>query len=497
MLTKLIPPQTPVTPRAPQPLMKRGTGVPGLDDVLEGGLPDGRTTLVTGGPGCGKSVFGLQFIYSGALLGEPGIYFSFEERPDNVRANAMTFGWDLAALEDQGLVAVIDGRLDAADILAGSLKSAGVLSHLEKLATELDVKRIVIDGADVLSRLFDNVLLECSDLYYLHNRLMTRGITTVLTAKLTSDQYCTSRYDFFDFMADCVLALDQRILDKVSIRHLRVIKYRGSSFGRLEYPCVIDESGLNLFPVTALSLSEREPGPIVSTGHRDLDALLCGGYRRGASLLISGSTGAGKTTVAATLAKAEARRGERVLFESFEESGAELTCAMRSAGIDLAALVDAGSLIIESALPEAMTIEHHLLRLSKSIEVHRPALLVMDSISVLERLGPEQLAISFVVRLLVLCKQRGVTCIFTHERPSMSESIASFHYNLAAMMDIIMLLRYIPEDGEIRREFHVAKAHGADHSHRIHQFRITARGIEFPTIADERGGAGANSSDRT
>lgn len=486
MLTEAVTPPASINPHAPQPLTKCGTGVPGLDDVLNGGLPEGRTTLVTGGPGCGKSVFGLQFIYAGAVSGEPGIYFSFEERPDNIRANAMTFGWDLAALEARGLLAVVDGRLDAADILSGSLKSAGVLSHLEKLAAELDVKRIVIDGADVLSRLFDNVLLECSELYNLHERLMARGITTVLTAKLTSDQYSTSRYDFLDFMADCVIALDQRVRDQVSIRHLRVVKYRGSGFGRHEYPCVIDESGLNLFPVTALELSARTPGKIVPTGHSELDVLLRGGYRRGSSLLISGFTGAGKTTVAATLAEAAARRGERALFASFEESPAELTTAMRSAGIDLAGPLENGLLMIESALPEAMTIEHHLLRLSKSIQAYQPALVVIDSISVLERLGPNQLAIGFVVRLLALCKQRGVTCILTHERPGMGESIASFRYNLAAMMDVIMLLRYVPENGEIRREFHIAKAHGADHSHRIHPFRISSRGIEFPTVIDGR-----------
>lgn len=495
-MTEAMTAPAPISPCAPQPLTKCRTGVPGLDDVLNGGLPEGRTTLVTGGPGCGKSVFGLQFIYSGAISGEPGIYFSFEERPDNIRANAMTFGWNLSALEERGLAAVVDGRLDAAEILSGSLKSAGVLGRLEKLATELDVKRVVIDGADVLSRLFDNVLSECSELYYLHERLMARGITTILTAKLTSDQYSTARYEFLDFMADCVITLDQRVRDQVSVRHLRVVKYRGSGFGRHEYPCVIDERGLNLFPITALNLRERTPGALVSTGHSDLDTLLRGGYRRGSSLLISGFTGAGKTTVAATLAEAAARRGERVLYVSFEESPAELTTAMLSAGIDLGTLVEAGCLRIESAYPEAMTIEHHLLRLSKRLQAFQPALLVIDSISVLERLGPNQLAIGFVVRLLALCKHRGVTCILTHERPGMGESIASFRYNLAAMMDIIMLLRYIPEDGEIRREFHIAKAHGSDHSHRVHQFSISARGIEFPTIIDERDVDEVNRSNR-
>lgn len=495
-MTEAMTAPAPIHPCAPQPLTKCRTGVPGLDDVLNGGLPEGRTTLVTGGPGCGKSVFGMQFIYSGAVSGDPGIYFSLEEWPDNIRANAMTFGWNFAALEEQGLTAVADGRLDAADILSVSQKSAGVFSRLENIVTELGAKRVVIDGADVLSRLFDNVLSECGELYDLHERLAARGITIVLIAKLTSDQYSTARFDFLDFMADCVIDLDQRVRDQVSERHIRVVKYRGSGFDRHEFPCVIDELGLNLFPVSALNLSDRTSGSVVSTGHSDLDALLSGGYRQGSSLVVSGSSGSGKTTVAATLAEGAARRGERVLFASFEDSPAELITAMRSAGIDFATPVETGCLIIDSAYPEAMTIEHHLLRLSKSIQAFQPALLVIDSITVLERLGPNQLAISFVVRLLALCKQRSLTCVLTHERPVLGESITNFRYNLAAMMDIIMLLRYIPERSQIRRELHISKAHGTDHSHRIHQFRISAHGIEFTTDIDERDVGEENRSSR-
>ncbi|MCP5085913.1 MAG: AAA family ATPase, partial [Rhodobacteraceae bacterium] len=297
--------QSQETETAVIPIAKVQTNIAGLDDILDGGLAEGRTTLVAGGPGCGKSILGLEFLYRGALAGEPGIFVTFEERADAVRKNALTLGFQLAPLEQANTFFVMEVRLDPDALVAGDFNLKGLLAMLEAKAANMGTKRMVIDAVDVLLRIFDDPLRERNELYVLHDWLNTHEMTTVLTVKSTKNKtLLPTYYEFLDFMADCVIRLDQRVTEQITTRRLRVIKYRGSNFNRNEFPYVISARGLNIISITAGTLQHKAPSAKISSGQPRLDAMLGGGYQRGTCILISGTAGTGKTTIACTFARA-------------------------------------------------------------------------------------------------------------------------------------------------------------------------------------------------
>ena len=257
-----------------RPIPKVPTRISGLDEVLEGGLPRGRTTLASGGPGSGKTVLGLEFLCRGALAGEPGVFVTFEERAEAVRTNALSMGWDLAALEKAGKIALIEARLPGEEVLAGDFDVQGVLAIIEGHAKRIRAKRVVMDALDVLLRVYNDPKRERNELYRLHDWLIDRKLTSVLTVKAQLDGSMAHRYEFLDFMADCVISLDHRVVGQVATRRLRVIKYRGSGFGTNEYPYVIGDHGIVLFPLTQAELTHQPLGPKISSGLGGLDAML-------------------------------------------------------------------------------------------------------------------------------------------------------------------------------------------------------------------------------
>ncbi len=303
-----------------QPIPKVPTNIAGLDEILEGGLPQGRTTVVSGGPGSGKTVLGLEFLCRGAMAGEPGVFITFEERADAIRLNAQAMGWDLASLEKAGKMAIIEARLPGEEIVAGDFDIQGMLAIAGGHIKRIGAQRIVMDALDVLLRIYDDSKREHNELSRLHDWLTDQGLTSVLSVKTHRDNSRESQYEFLDFMADCVIQLDHRVVGQVATRRLRVIKYRGSGFGTNEYPYVFGEHGIVLFPLTTTELTHQPLGPKVSTGLDGLDLMLDGGFRRASCILISGNSGTGKTTLASTLARAACLRGERVLYLNFEES---------------------------------------------------------------------------------------------------------------------------------------------------------------------------------
>ena len=468
-------------PPAVRMLEKVRTGVPGLDDVLWGGLPAGRTTLVTGGSGCGKSILGLQFLYTGCRADAPGILVSFEERAETIRENALTFGWDLAAEEKEGRLAIIEARPSPESVLTGRFTLHDMLGRLSQLVESIGAKRVVLDGADALLRLFDDMIRERTELYSLHEWLVDHSLTTLLTAKLTAEQFGTARHEFLDFMAECAIHLRQHVENKVSGRLLRVIKCRGSGFGRYEYPCIVADSGLCLAPISKVALRHRPLGPRVSTGLDPLDSILAGGYRRGASIFVVGNSGTGKTTLAATLARAATDRGERVLYISFEQSEAELVDAMISPGIDFRSAIREGKFRHLGAMPEAMGAEEHLHRITTAIDDWFPHHVIADPISALNRLGSPRIAFAFVVRLVDICKQRGITCLLTTQRDGRLEAMTEDHLSLSSLMDIKILLRYVECGCRVYRALLVVKALGSGHSNRLHGFSITDDGLQIET----------------
>jgi circadian clock protein KaiC len=458
-------------------LPKVATRIDGLDEVLHGGIPLGGTTLVWGGPGCGKSVLGLEFLYRAALAGEPGILVVFEERAEAVRRHALTLGWDLAPLEHAGKLFLLEGAVDPAAILAGDFDLQGLISIIGARAESLGANRIVIDAVDALTRLYRDPWREQSEIYTLQRFLSGHGMTTVLTMKVLN-QNPLPGYEFLDFMADCVIKLDQRSNNQINTRRLQVIKYRGSSFGRNEYPYIIAEDGIHLLAISSMILTRQAREDVISSGSAQLDCLLGGGYKRGSSLLIPGLPGTGKTTVASTFAQAGHGRDEKTLFLAFEESEEAVVANMLSPGIDLRPALQTGNLRFLTVMPEAMGAEEHLFLALREIAAFQPRLVIVDALSSVLRMGTEQAAFDYAIRLLLACKERGITCLFTNQLFSAEEETAFAGNGISSLIDTVILLRFAERSGMLHRTLILRKVRGAAHSVQCHEFCITERGFE-------------------
>ncbi len=460
-------------------LPKVATGVAGLDDILEGGLPKGRTTLVSGGPGTGKTVLALEFVYRGAVAGEPGIIVAFEEEADAVRQNAASLGWDLARLEQAGQIFLMEARLDADVVLSGHFNLKGLLAIIGGQAASMGARRIVIDALDVLLEVFDDPVRQRSEVYALHRWLADNGFTSILTMKTSPSGELLPRYGFLDFLVDCSVYLDQRISEQVSTRRLRVIKYRGSGFGRNEYPYAVTQDGMKLVPTSTVGLWHEPLGPKMSTGHPRLDALMEGGYRRASCVLISGRTGTGKTTLACTFVRAAHQRGENVCYIGFEESEAAMVTSMLSPGIDLRSALQAGTLHVMTAMPEAMGAEEHLIRALRALDVFQPQHVVVDAISSCKRMGSEQAAFDYLVRLVNACKERGITSFLINQSAGSQAEHEISGIGISSLVDVVIFLRYVQEKDVIKRVLLILKSRGSRHSNRYHEFLITDQGIDI------------------
>ena len=466
-----------------QPIPKVPTKIAGLDEILEGGLPQGRTTVVSGGPGSGKTVLGLEFLCRGAMAGEPGVFVTFEERAEAIRLNALSMGWDLAALEKAGKMAIIEARLPGEEIVSGDFDIQGMLAIAGGHIKRIGARRIVMDALDVLLRIYDDSKREHNELSRLHNWLTDQGLTSVLSVKTLRDENQGSQYEFLDFMADCVIRLDHRVVGQVATRRLRVIKYRGSGFGTNEYPYVFGEHGIVLFPLTTAELTHQPLGEKVSTGLKGLDLMLNGGFRRASCILISGNSGTGKTTLASTFAQAACLRGERVLYLNFEESKEAMISGMLSPGIDLRPSIRDEKLLIQTAMPESTGSDNHLNRVMETIESFKPNHLILDAVSACVRMGSKQAAFDFMMRLVSVVKEQGITSILTNQNSSNSrigndEELSGIGFS--SVVDAVVQLRFAETDQEITRQILVVKSRGSAHSNRRQLYVITDRGIEFP-----------------
>ncbi|MFO7652945.1 MAG: circadian clock protein KaiC [Candidatus Krumholzibacteriia bacterium] len=457
----------------PQGLPKISSGVAGLDEVLLGGFPEGRTTVLGGGPGAGKTVFGLEFAYRHALAGQGAVFASFEERAEEIRANARSLGWDLERLEREKKLALVAAALPQQTIESGSFDFRGLYLLLENRLRALDARIVVLDAVDGLFRIVKDPELLRREFVGLHAWLRDHGLTAVLTVKASQEALL---YPFLEFLADCVVVLDQRFLGQVRTRRLRVVKYRGSNFLGNEHPFLIAASGVRLLPIASLDLVQKPLGERLSTGIGRLDEYLGGGFRRGASVLIGGSSGTGKTTLACTFARAACERGERVLYVSLEESEQNLLDSVRSAGIDLRPVQASGKLRVVTAMPESAGIEEHLVRLLTAIEAHGADHIVLDAISAVQRMGDERAAFDFLVRLLGVARARGITCLYTNQMlPDDAERISGV--GMSSLIDTAISLQLRGDERELRRRLVIIKSRGSRHSLRYHLFTIGDDGL--------------------
>lgn len=463
-------------------LRKSPTGITGFDEITGGGLPKGRPTLVCGGAGCGKTVFGMEVLLKGALqYGEPGVFISFEETLDDLEKNFASLGYDLKAMQRRKLLAVDHIRVEKREIEeTGEYDLEGLFVRLAYAIDSVKAKRIVIDTIESLFSGLTNEGILRAELRRLFGWLKDRGITAVITGEKGENTH--TRYGLEEYVADCVLFLDFRVLDQIATRRLRVVKYRGSAHGKDEYPFIIGGDGMSVLPITSLGLNYKVSRERVSTGVPRLDAMLGDkGCFRGSSILVSGTAGTGKSSFAAQFAQAACARGERCLYFAFEESPDQVVRNMSSIGINLAAPLKRGLLEFNAVRPSMHGLEEHLVNFHLLISRFKPAVVVIDPISNLIAAGTRNEVKSLVTRLFDYLKQQGITTLIT-TLTHYTQQLERSEEEISSLIDTWILLRDIEVNGERNRGIYILKSRGMAHSNQIREVRLSDRGIDLVDV---------------
>lgn len=467
-------------------VIKTPTGIEGLDEVLGGGLPRGRATLLVGGPGSGKTVLALQTLVNGARLhNEPGIFVAFEENSRRIIANASSFGWNLPALERKNLF-FLDAQNPPEMIQSGNFDLSGMLAALGAKAKAMGARRIVFDSIDVLLELLQNPAAARCEIYRLHEWLLQARLTALITSKVFGGEMRPTQVHslgFMQFMVDCAVALGHDVVNGVSQRSVRVIKYRGSSFYENESPMLIGEHGMEVAGARRLSgnittaTHER-----VSSGVPRLDAMLGGGYHRGASVLITGSPGTAKSTLAGAFAEAACRRGESTLFVSFDSAGAELVRNLASVNIRLQPHAKRGRLHIIAPRTGDGSAEIQFMRIKKRATETKAQNLVIDPVSALSKQGNELTVHSVVERLTEWIKSAGITLLSTSLLASAAPEHESTPLQISTIADTWLHLSYVISAGERNRALTIIKSRGTAHSNQVRELVLSHRGVTLSDV---------------
>ena len=463
-------------------LAKSPTGIRGLDEITLGGLPRGRPTLVCGRAGCGKTLFAVEFLVHGAIdYDDPGVFVAFEETEEDLTKNVASLGYDLADLSRRKKLTIDYIRVERSEIEeTGEYDLEGLFVRLGHAIDSIGAKRVVLDTIEAIFSGFQNTNILRAELRRLFRWLKDKGVTAVITAE--QGDGTLTRHGLEEYVSDCVILLDHRVRDQISTRRLRVVKYRGSSHGTNEYPFLIDEQGISVLPITSLGLEHKAASERVSTGIESLDQMLGGkGYYRGTSILISGTAGTGKTSIAAHFVDAACRRGERCIYFSSEESPAQVTRNLRSIGLDLEPWMKKGLLHFDATRPNFHGLEMHLLRVQKLIDQIKPSITVFDPLSGYLTLGDSLEVKSMLTRLLDSLKGRQITSIFNTLLEGDHSELQS-ELGVSSLMDSWILLRNIEHNGERNRGLYILKARGIAHSNQIREFIFTDRGIELKDV---------------
>jgi circadian clock protein KaiC len=441
-------------------LPKCATGIEGFDEITGGGLPRGRPTLVCGGPGCGKTLFAAEFLVRGAAqLGEPGVFMAFEETEAELQANVAPLGFDLASLARRKKIVIDYVFLERSEIEeTGEYDLEGLFVRLNHAIDSIGARRVVLDTLEALFAGLPNEAILRAELRRLFRWLKAKGVTAVITAERGREQL--TRHGLEEYVSDCVILLDHRVHDQIATRHLRVVKYRGALHGTNEFPFLIGEQGLSVLPITSLGLTHKVSSDRISSGIPRLDDMLGGrGFFRGSSILLTGTPGTGKTSVATCFAQAAARRGERVLFFAFEESPNQITRNMRSIGLRLDPLVQRGRLRFHAARPTLCGLEMHLATMFKEITAFQPSVVIVDPITSLLVAGTDHETKGMVTRLIDFLKGGHITSLFTsltHGGHALQQSEVA----MSSLMDSWLLLQDLEGNGERNRVLYVLKARG-------------------------------------
>ena len=474
--------RTPDSPDVAQALPKSRTGIDGLDQVTGGGLPRGRPTLICGAAGCGKTLFGMEFLVRGATqFGEPGAFITFEETSEELAQNVRSLGFDVDELVKDGKLAIDYVHVERTEIHeTGEFDLEGLFLRLGIAIDSVGAKRVVLDTLEALFAGFNNQAILRAELRRLFRWLKDKGVTAIITGERGAGTL--TRQGIEEYVSDCVILLDHRVTDQISTRRLRIVKYRGTTHGTSEYPFLIDEQGISVLPITSLGLDHAVSDERVSSGIPRLDAMLGGkGYYRGSSILVSGTAGTGKSSVSASFALETARRGERCLYLAFEESSAQIVRNMRTIGLDLEPFIKKGLIRIHASRPTFLGLEAHLLQIHKMVQQFDPQAVIIDPVSNLTASGNLDDVNAMLVRLIDFLKVRGTTALLTHLTAGGDASEAT-NVGISSLIDTWLLLRNIELGGERNRGLYVLKSRGMQHSNQIREFLITREGIELRDV---------------
>jgi circadian clock protein KaiC len=463
-------------PNPVRPLAKISSGISGLDEITGGGLPKGRPTLVCGNAGCGKTLMAMEFLVRGAVEhNEPGVFMSFEENEEELTVNVASLGFDLNALAAQKKIVLDYVRIERNEIEeTGEYDLEGLFIRLNHAIDSIGAKRVVLDTMEGLFAALPNHSILRSELRRLFRWLKEKGVSAVITAE-RGDGLLT-RHGLEEYVADCVILLDHRVNEQLSTRRLRVVKYRGSVHGTNEYPFLISKDGFSVLPVTSLGLDHPASNERISSGVDRLDTMLGGkGYFRGSSILVSGTAGTGKSSIAAAFVAATARRGERSLYFAFEESQNQILRNMKSIGLDLEPFVKKDLLHFHACRPSLYGLEMHLLTIYDLVKKFKPRVVVMDPVTNLINVGTEIEVRSMLTRMIDFFKTEQITAFF----PSLTTTGDSSQSEIAiaSLMDVWVLLRNIESGGERNRGLYILKARGMEHSNQIREVLLSSHGI--------------------
>jgi circadian clock protein KaiC len=463
-------------------LSKCPTGINGLDEVTDGGLPRGRPTLVCGGAGCGKTLFAMEFIVRGITqYDEPGVFMSFEETADELASNVASLGFNVANLIRRKKMAIDFVRVERSEIQeTGEFDLEGLFVRLNAMIDDIGAKRVVLDTIEALFAGIPNEAILRAELRRLFRWLKDKGVTAIITGE--QGKSTLTRHGLEEYVSDCVILLDHRVNSQVATRRLRVVKYRGSSHGTNEYPTLIDQSGLAVLPISSLGLTYPVTTERISSGIPRLDTMLGGkGYYRGGSVLISGVVGTGKTSMAAAFADSVCRKGQRAMYFAFEESPDQIIRNMRSIGFDLSRWVRKGLLEIHSVRPQLYGLEMHLAVVHKLVKLFKPDAVVMDPITNLTCIGNSDEIKAMLTRLIDYLKNQGATSVFT-SLTSGGRGEEQSEAGISSLMDTWLLVKVLESAGERNRLLYVLKSRGMAHSNQVREFILSDKGIQLQDV---------------
>lgn len=459
--------------------MKVPTGITGLDEITMGGLPKGRPTLICGSAGCGKTLLSLEFIVRGALeFNEPGVFLAFEEKADELATNVASLGFDLGKLQADKKLKIDHVHIDRNEIdETGEYDLEGLFIRLGHAIDTIGAKRVVLDTIENLFSGLSNQAILRAELRRLFRFLKDKGVTAIITGE--RGENTLTRQGLEEYVSDCVILLDHRIIDQISTRRLRIIKYRGSLHGTNEYPFLIDDEGISVLPVTSLQLNKPVSSEIMSSGIQELDGMLSmGGFFKGSSILVSGTAGTGKTSVAASFADSACKAKKRCLFFAFEESPQQIIRNMASVGMDLQKHVDQGNLRFQASRPTLYGLEMHLVAIHKAIRKFKPDVVVVDPITNLITVGTISDVKAMLVRLIDFLQEEAITVVFT--ALSLNTVVnGQTDEGVSSLVDAWLLIKDIEANGERNRGMYVMKSRGMKHSNQIREFVITDHGLQL------------------